>query len=76
MCIFRDHAITEGSVVHYVSRAPVITLFIFVTNGSAEKGVSSFYSDSYLKDKILSNIFDLRFNKELQHEEIMSEFIL
>jgi hypothetical protein len=47
-----------------------------MTNGSAEKGVKLFYSDAYLKDQILFNIFDLCLNKESQHEKNVSELIL
>jgi hypothetical protein len=66
----------KGSVFHCVSWVHIITLFIFVTSGSAEKGANSFYSDAYSEDQILFNIFDLWFNKESQYEEIVSEFIL
>jgi len=60
----------KDSVVHCLSWVHVTKLFIFMTNGSAEKDVNSFYGDAYLKDQILFNIFDLYFNKESQHEKI------
>jgi len=77
---FRAYSMTilsqKDCVVHCLSWVHITKLFIFITNGSAEKGVNSFYGDAYLKDQTLFNIFDLYFNKETQHEETVREISL